>query len=98
MYSVHNTPVPFFPDNILSKNLRSGQAEVSKKISYGYSAIGNVTSKIDFDGLTKAVTTSYVYDNFGNATQVTVASAGLGSRINQTTYDAQGDLYQKNSN
>ena len=89
-FSIHNTPVPAKPDQVTVSNLRTGFASVSNTNQFTYTTNGSVASQVEFAGLPKAVTTSYVYNGLGNATKVTVSSTGLNNRVSNITYDPKG--------
>lgn len=99
-YSVHNTPVPAFPDYIIAKRVRPTHVEVVKNTKYIYSAAGDVITKREFDGTPDPKETSYSYDIFGNVTQEAVSTSAMQSisyRRSITTYDIQGRFILKNS-
>ncbi|HEV8084483.1 MAG TPA: SpvB/TcaC N-terminal domain-containing protein [Chitinophagaceae bacterium] len=89
-YGIHNTPVAAKPDQITVSNLRAGFTSVSKTSQFTYTTSGLIASQIEFAGLPKAVTTSYIYNGLGNATKITVSSTGLNSRVSNITYDTKG--------
>ncbi|HEY8896761.1 MAG TPA: FG-GAP-like repeat-containing protein [Niastella sp.] len=91
-FGIHGTPVPAVAENITTTNVRNGQAEAGKTTSYTYNSIGQVTAKTEYGGKTKAVTTTYDIDKFGNVLQVDVASAGLVTRTQKFSYDNTGRL------
>lgn len=89
-YGIHNTPVAAKPDQVTVSNLRAGFASITKTNQFTYTTAGLVASQIEFAGLPKAVTTSYIYNGLGNATKITVSSTGLNNRISDITYDTKG--------
>ncbi|QES88698.1 FG-GAP-like repeat-containing protein [Rhizosphaericola mali] len=89
-YGIHGTPYPSLPENVTINKTRSGQATINNSTSFTYDTKGNVLSKTDFAGKSKAVTTSNVYDGFGNITQSSISSAGIDSRVSNFTYDNTG--------
>lgn len=89
-YGIHNTPVAAKPDQVTISNLRAGFASISKTSQFTYTSSGLVATQIEFAGLSKAVTTSYIYNGMGNATKITVSSTGLNSRVSNITYDTKG--------
>jgi RHS repeat-associated protein len=90
VFGTHGTPFPASAESVTVKNVRSGQAEASKATNYTYNTIGQVTSKIEFPGKTKAVTNTFAYDNYGNVKQSDMAATGLTTRTQKFTYDNQG--------
>lgn len=90
VYGTHGTPVPASPESITTKNIRSGQSEAAKTISYVYNAIGQIVTQTEFTGKPKAVTTTNAYDSYGNVKQVDIAAAGITTRSRKITYDNTG--------
>ncbi|MEI3802351.1 MULTISPECIES: FG-GAP-like repeat-containing protein [unclassified Chitinophaga] len=89
-YSIHNTPVPSLPDQIVRVNLRTGSPAVTETVKYTYNATGLPETKISFAGLPKAVTRKLYYDVFGNIIQTDVMAAGLPTRTEKITFDLLG--------
>ena len=89
-YSIHNTPVPAKPDNVTVSNLRTGMPSQSSTTTFSYNPIGRLASQVTFSGQPKAVTSSYIYNSFGNVTTVSTASAGLNTRTTNATFDFAG--------
>ena len=89
-YSIHNTPVPVKPDNVIISKVRIGMPALNSTTHFTYKANGLLETQIEFAGLSKAVTTTYDYNSFGNVTTSTVSAAGVNSRVTSFTYDATG--------
>ncbi|ANI90119.1 hypothetical protein A9P82_12995 [Arachidicoccus ginsenosidimutans] len=94
-FGTHSTPVPALPDKIIAQHSRSGQTVLSEESDFTYDAKGNVATKIEYAGKPLALTTTNVYDNYGNLTQSTLSASGISNRIVHNTYDAQGRFVLK---
>lgn len=89
-YSFHNTPVPAKPDDITVTNTRVGMPSITTTTLFTYTLFGLPASQTNFNGLPKAVTTSFSYNNLGNLISTIINTAGLNNRISNFTYDAKG--------
>lgn len=90
VFGTHGTPFPASPDSETGTFVRSGQAQVSKVTTYAYNTTGLVTSKVEFSGKPKALTTTFAYDAFGNIKQSDIAATGVTTRTQKFTYDNTG--------
>ncbi|WPV66931.1 FG-GAP-like repeat-containing protein [Chitinophaga sp. LS1] len=90
VYGTHGTPFPASPESITTKNVRNGQAEVSKVTTYAYNTANLVSSIVEFSGKAKAYTTNFTYDAFGNVKQRDLVATGLPTRSEKSTYDNTG--------
>jgi RHS repeat-associated protein len=62
-------------------------------ISYGYNAIGNITSLIDASHTSSSKQVSYVYDTVSRLTQAAATLVGAGANYTQNfTYNAVGNI------
>jgi RHS repeat-associated protein len=91
-YGTFNSPVPARVTSSTVMEERNGSAAQSRVTAYTYTANGLPNTKTDFSGQTKAVTTTYAYDQFGNVSSTTINTAGLNSRVATILYDAKGRL------
>lgn len=89
-YSIHNTPVPSKPDNTTVSNERAGMGAQNTTTQFAYTTNGLLASETGFAGLPKAVTTSYSYNGFGNATTITTSATGVNNRTSNLSYDSKG--------
>lgn len=69
---------------------RHGEAEFQTKTQYTYNHRGQVTSKTEFSGLPKAITSTYQYNNLGNITQVSIQATGISPRSTSFQFDEKG--------
>jgi len=90
IFGTFGTPIPAKPTSITESITRTGQVAYSLTTTYGYNAIGQLTSKVDFSGLPKSVSYSYVYNNLGNQISATTTPSGMTARTNSQTFDAKG--------
>lgn len=106
--AVTNTVYGAYPAGILNKptsvtvsNTRSGQPAHTVATSFGYNAIGQLTSKTDFNGLAKNVVTAYEYFPLGNLKKTTVTPNGPGAsapRNTSSVYDPKGRYAESSVN
>ncbi|MGG7665783.1 FG-GAP-like repeat-containing protein [Dyadobacter sp. BHUBP1] len=106
--AVTNTAYGAYPAGILNKptsvtvsNTRSGQPAHTVATSLGYNAIGQLTSKTDFNGLAKNVVTTYEYFPLGNLKKTTVTPNGPGAsapRNTSSVYDPKGRYAESSIN
>ncbi|MFN8290805.1 MAG: FG-GAP-like repeat-containing protein [Chitinophagaceae bacterium] len=89
-YGVHNTPVPAKPDNVTVSNIRTGTSAISATSAFTYTSNGNLATQTTFSGLPLAVTTTNVYNNFGNLTQAATSASGVVTKYLDLTYDTKG--------
>jgi RHS repeat-associated protein len=84
--SIANKPV-----SVTIAKTRNGQApSYSVVTTFGYNAIGQLTSKTNFSGTAKSVATSYSYNTLGNLTSTTVTPSGMTARTSSSTFDSKG--------
>jgi RHS repeat-associated protein len=89
-FSIHNTPVPAKPDNLVITSTRVGMPAITTTTTYTYTANGLPASQTNYSGLPKAVTVASNYNNFGNVTSQTLNTAGLPARTTTFQYDTKG--------
>ncbi len=89
-YSFHNTPVPAKPDDITVTNTRVGMPTITTTTSFTYTLFGLPASQTNFNGLPKAVTTSFSYNNLGNLISTIINTTGLNNRSSNLNYDTKG--------
>ena len=97
-YGQFGTPIPAKPTVVAVTKTRSGQAAYNVTMTMGYTGLGQLTSKTDFSGLPKSVTTNYDYNNLGNVTNTTVSPAGMTARSSSAGYDAKGRFVLSSTN
>jgi RHS repeat-associated protein len=91
VYEAFGTPIPAKPTSITDAYHRCcGNSTYSVTSTYGYNAVGQLTSKTDFSGQAQNVVTTYTYNNLGNQTGITVTPAGMPVRNGSSAYDAKG--------
>jgi len=90
LYGAFGTPIPAKPTSVTASYLRSGNPAYSVTSTYGYNALGQLTSKTDFSGQAQNVATTYSYNNLGNQTGITVMPTGMPARSGSSAYDAKG--------
>ncbi len=89
-YGQFGTPIPSKLTSMTESVIRTGQATYSTTSTYGYNALGQLTSKVDFSGLPKSITTTYGYDLFGNQNSTTVTPSSMAARTMSIQYDTKG--------
>ncbi|WP_138479024.1 FG-GAP-like repeat-containing protein [Dyadobacter bucti] len=82
--------IPNKPTSVTVIKTRTGQPAFSVTTGTGYNAVGQLTSKTDFSGLPKSVSTAYEYFPLGNLKKTTVTPSGLPARTTSAVYDAKG--------
>ncbi|WP_229215082.1 polymorphic toxin type 23 domain-containing protein [Dyadobacter bucti] len=82
--------IPNKPTSVTVIKTRTGQPAFSAATGMGYNAVGQLTSKTDFSGLPKSVSTAYEYFPLGNLKKTTVTPSGLPARTTSAVYDAKG--------
>lgn len=90
VFGLHNTPVPSKPDQITVSKTRSGSPIVTSASTFSYYSNGIPSSKVEFSGLPKAVTTSFVYNAYGNPISITASANSLSNRTTSFVYDTKG--------
>jgi RHS repeat-associated protein len=97
-YGAFGNTVPAKPTLVTVTSQRLSSAALTKSTRFAYNNIGLLTSKTDFYGLPKAITTSFTYDAFGNVITSIVSAIGISSASNTFSYDATGRfIIQKQS-
>jgi RHS repeat-associated protein len=91
------------PNKISSSTMtksRTGESgSFGRTTSFNYNTTtGLLTSKTADPGKSKSVTTSYLYDLYGNITKITTAASGLESRYLNMFYDTKGRFVTKKTN
>ncbi|WP_353717297.1 RHS repeat domain-containing protein [Dyadobacter sp. 676] len=89
------------PTSVTVSNTRSGQPAHTVATSFGYNAIGQLTSKTDFNGSAKNVVTAYEYFPLGNLKKTTVTPNGPGAfppRNTSSVYDPKGRYAESSVN
>ncbi|MES2780088.1 MAG: FG-GAP-like repeat-containing protein [Bacteroidota bacterium] len=96
--AIYPSLVPSLPRNITKQKTRQGQATYSASQSFTYTSQGKVSSKVDFEGMTKKTTTMYAYDNMGNLSSKTVSGWGTISATENFYYDNTGRVVVRYKN
>lgn len=89
------------PTSVTVSNTRSGQPAHTVATVLGYNAVGQLTSKTDFNGLAKNVATVYEYFPLGNLKKTTITPNGPGASAPRNTsslYDAKGRYAESSIN
>ncbi|HPN69659.1 MAG TPA: RHS repeat-associated core domain-containing protein, partial [Saprospiraceae bacterium] len=90
-FGKYGTPVPAHPTSVTVNRTRSGQAAYSKTINYTYNSIGQMTSKVDFAGTAKPITTTLSYNTLGNLIKSRISAPDIVARDQfNHTYDSKG--------
>ncbi|MEO1626987.1 MAG: RHS repeat-associated core domain-containing protein, partial [Bacteroidota bacterium] len=89
-YGQYGGPMPNRPLIMHVNRQRAGQIPHYFTQRNYYNSIGQLTSKVDFYGYPKAVTTSFAYNNLGNVIVKTISSSGLSPRQTTKSYDSRG--------
>jgi RHS repeat-associated protein len=98
VYGAYPGTIPNKPTSVTVNKTRSGQAAFSVTTGMGYNNLGQLTSKNDFGGLPKNVSTVYEYFPLGNLKKATVTPSGLPVRFTSAAYDAKGRFAQTTVN
>ncbi|MCF0075688.1 FG-GAP-like repeat-containing protein [Dyadobacter sp. CY261] len=83
------------PTSVTVTKTRVGQSPYTATTTLSYNPQGQLTSKVDFSGKSKAVTTSHTYNTLGNIETTTTSAMGLTSRTNSATFDSKGRYPEK---
>lgn len=89
------------PTTVTVSNTRAGQSAHSVTTAYGYNGIGQLTSKTDFNGSPKNVSTIYEYFPLGNIKKTIVTPNGPGASASRSTssiYDLKGRYAESSIN
>jgi RHS repeat-associated protein len=86
------------PTGTTTYKTRAGQTQKSNSTSFGYNSIGQLTSKIDFVGLTNTITTTYGYNSYGNNNYTKITPNGLQYRETSSVFDPKGRAAESNTN
>jgi RHS repeat-associated protein len=78
--------------------VRNGEALHSRTVNYSYNNKGQISQEIADPGESKAVTTSFQYDQFGNAKEVTISASGLPNRVSKKVYSSRGQFVIESEN
>lgn len=78
------------PDLITSTSTRTGESAFTISTKHYYNDKGQITSKIDFYLLPKALTHTYEYNDKGNQYKLTLSTAGQLDRSTTNTFDPKG--------
>jgi RHS repeat-associated protein len=89
-YEAHPGSIPNRPSRVTVTRTRNEEGSFIATTKYNYNGLGQLTSKIDFEGKGKAVTTSYGYNTFGNVTSTTISASGVSNRSTSSVYDLKG--------
>ncbi len=86
-YATINSPVPARPTKVTDTQIRSGRSSQSVVTDITYTSVGLVSTQKVFSGLSKAVTTTYTYNYFGNPTTIVQSAANEAARTTNLTYE-----------
>ncbi|MEO1625761.1 MAG: FG-GAP-like repeat-containing protein, partial [Bacteroidota bacterium] len=89
-YGQYAGPVPNRPTQMTVIRQRTGQPSHTFSDRYYYNSKGQMTSRRDYYGLSRQVTTAYGYNNLGNVTTETLSASGVSSRTTTKGYDSKG--------
>lgn len=95
MFGSHRKNVPTV---ITNTKKRAGQINFQTMVKQTFTPIGQLETKIDFFTTSKAVTSTYSYNNLGNLTGITVSATGLTSRSSSNIYDSKGRYIESSTN
>lgn len=90
--------IPHRPSQVIASKTRLGQAVHTVQMNYSYNALGQVIQKVDFTNTPKALTTNFVYDQYGNTTQVGLQTANAPTRNSSMSYDPKGRFVIQTTN
>jgi RHS repeat-associated protein len=92
IYGAYVTTIPNRPTSVTVTNTRAGETAYSVTNTSDYDALGRVNKTVAFAGIgmTKAVTSTYGYNQLGNQNTMSVAATGLTTRTTTTTFDVKG--------
>ncbi|MCE6988167.1 RHS repeat-associated core domain-containing protein [Dyadobacter sp. CY323] len=90
VYGAYPGAIPNKPTSVTVSKTRSGQAAFAITTGMGYNNLGQLTSKTDFFGLPKSVSTVLEYHPLGNLKKSTVTPSGLAARATSAVYDTKG--------
>ncbi|PBQ31633.1 hypothetical protein CNR22_07580 [Sphingobacteriaceae bacterium] len=84
-------------------NNQAGESNYEREVVFTYDTQGRLTSTINDQNISTLsshiLTTAYTnFNNFGQATKVTISAPDITSRISETLYDATGRFVIKNIN
>ncbi|MEO1627077.1 MAG: RHS repeat-associated core domain-containing protein [Bacteroidota bacterium] len=97
-YAQYAGPVPNRVTLMTVTRQRAGQPTHTFSDRMYYNTKGQVTSRVDYWGQPKQVTTTYGYNTMGNLTSETIASSGLSSRQSTQAYDSKGRFVTTRTN
>ncbi|MEO1628235.1 MAG: toxin TcdB middle/N-terminal domain-containing protein, partial [Bacteroidota bacterium] len=89
-YGQYAGTVPNRPTEMTVVRQRTGQPSHTFSDRYYYNSKGQLTSKIDYFGEPKQVTTTYGYNTMGNVTSETLSASGMSARQTTQGYDSKG--------
>lgn len=82
----------------IKKKIGANEPEFITSEAYSYDNNGNLLSKTSFNGLPKAVTTSYsAYNDFGNPGRVEINAANEDTRWTEYKYDDKGRFIEEST-
>lgn len=89
-YGTHNTLFPAKPETSTMTQQRTGMPAINTTTNYSYNNKGLVSTRTEFVGLPKAVTSTYTYDGYGNPLTATVTATGVSTLTTSFSYDPKG--------
>jgi RHS repeat-associated protein len=86
-YGAFGTTIPYLPISTEVKNIRTGNAQVTKNTKFDYYPTGALKKLTEFAGLPNEVNTEYTYNPYGLKLTDKVSATGMTSRTNTYNYD-----------
>lgn len=97
-YGSNATNRPAMPISSTTTYTKSGVPDISYTTQYEYTPMYQIKKKIEFAGLSKTITSEYLYNWVGNLTEEKITGANMTSRKNETVYDPLGMYVIKKKN
>lgn len=89
---------PAMPISSTTTYTKSGVPDISYSTQYEYTPMYQIKKKSEFAGLSKTITSEYLYNWVGNLTEEKITGANMTSRKNETVYDPLGMYVVKKKN
>ena len=97
-FGQYGTPIPAKLTSETITIIRTGQDVFSYINSYSYNSFGQLTSKTEFSGLPKWISTIFTYNSLGNQTGQSISPSGLTARTSSVQYDTKGRFIISSTN
>jgi RHS repeat-associated protein len=95
-YTYVNDVTNWILGQLMASSIRKvlGNSDITRHVTYQHDAASGLTTQmiVEPGDPVHQVTTSYIYDDFGNLKSTTISASGVGARTKTSVYDVRGQF------